>query len=125
MLRVLMFTILHLFLLLYILFKSIKLCRYFCEKWGVSNYTTWLKFSEHGYTNALVTEHEGTCAYSPQHRRCPLPAKCATSTGSPHQLVVPAGVTRAAKSKLIQQFLQEMQSCTENVYQKENISLPV
>eukprot|EP01035_Chromulina_nebulosa_P021774 gene21774-28176_t len=49
---------------------------YNCERWGLSNYTTWIRFGKYGWTLPLATEHQGRCNYSPERITCPLPDNC-------------------------------------------------
>jgi hypothetical protein len=49
---------------------------YYCPRWGLANFSTWIRFGEHGFTLPLGTEHRGRCAYSRQRRTCSLPPSC-------------------------------------------------
>ena len=85
--------------------------RYFCERWGVRNYTTWLKFGENDFTNALVTEHQGMCAYNESMMRCRLPPNCTISSQT-----VPKGVSKWEREVFLRKFLRDNQACPENVH---------
>jgi hypothetical protein len=46
---------------------------YFCS---LQNVSSWIKFTEHGLSMPLVTEHKAKCTYSPQQRVCNQPPDC-------------------------------------------------
>lgn len=73
-----------------------------------------MKFGEDGFTNALVTEHQGLCRHSRAQSQCPVPPMC----GVPD---IPAGggsgtISETEKTAWITRFLHSMKSCPENTY---------
>jgi len=84
---------------------------YFCDHWGVQNYTTWLKFHKTGFVNPLVTEHEGFCSYTPRRIKCPLPTSCKTRFLQPLK-----NAPLHLQKYNLAVFLDKMSSCREIVY---------
>jgi len=63
---------------------------YYCPNYGLANFTTWIRFGEHGFTLPLGTEHRARCLYSRQRKTCSLPTGCKYRV--PRQGAAPDGV---------------------------------
>lgn len=95
----------------------------------MANYSSWLKFGQDGFTNALVTEHQGLCAYSPQHVRCPAPPQCPPAAVRDAELM-PGGAAAAeyasthdggvsaTKFARVRKYLRDLGHCSENTYNR-------
>ena len=69
------------------IFKDCGSWWYNCENWGASNYTTWIQYSEYGFSMPLGTEHKGRCQYFPEKRTCPIPEDCSKRSPKTRQEV--------------------------------------
>ena len=49
---------------------------YLCPKWGLNNYTDWVRYGAEGFVMPMGTVHQAKCSYSPYRKMCPLPRDC-------------------------------------------------
>lgn len=45
-------------------------------KWGLTNYTQWIRFGIDGFQTPVGTEHAAKCVYSSARIVCPTPSSC-------------------------------------------------
>lgn len=59
-------------------FSDCKNWWYNCQGWGLRNYTDWIRFGSHGYTQPTGSEHAARCRYTEFRQLCPAPRGCAS-----------------------------------------------
>ena len=62
---------------------------YHCPKWGLANYTAWVKFGDHGLYSPAGTVHQATCKYSNEANPAPCPLKDGCDVRVPQRIGEP------------------------------------